>query len=91
MAAYWMARCGVNARIIDKRGTKVFTGQADGLRPRTLELLDSIGVVHRVLHEACEAAEFTFWVSRSLFVRALGVVHERWLTQGFRARVRMVD
>ncbi|PKX93992.1 putative phenol 2-monooxygenase [Aspergillus novofumigatus IBT 16806] len=61
MAAYWMARCGVNARIIDKRGTKVFTGQADGLRPRTLELLDSIGVVHRVLHEACEAAEFTFW------------------------------
>ena len=66
MAAYWMARCGVNARIIDKRGTKVFTGQADGLRPRTLELLDSIGVVHRVLHEACEAAEFTFWVSRSL-------------------------
>ncbi|KAM0117209.1 hypothetical protein ACP6JC_006222 [Aspergillus fumigatus] len=52
MAAYWMARCGVNARIIDKRGTKVFTGQADGLRPRTLELLDSIGVVHRVLHEA---------------------------------------
>ncbi|GIK04641.1 hypothetical protein Aspvir_008724 [Aspergillus viridinutans] len=61
MAAYWMARCGVNARIIDKRGTKAFTGQADGLRPRTLELLDSIGVVHRVLHEACEAAEFTFW------------------------------
>ncbi|RLL96058.1 hypothetical protein CFD26_106069 [Aspergillus turcosus] len=61
MAAYWMARCGVNARIIDKRGTKVFTGQADGLRPRTLELLDSIGVVHRVLHEACEAAEFSFW------------------------------
>ncbi|GIC91746.1 putative phenol 2-monooxygenase [Aspergillus udagawae] len=62
MAAYWMARCGVNARIIDKRGTKVVTGQADGLRPRTLELLDSIGVVHRVLHEACGAAEFTFWV-----------------------------
>jgi phenol 2-monooxygenase len=66
MAAYWMARCGVNARIIDKRGTKVFTGQADGLRPRTLELLDSIGVVNRVIHEACEAAEFSSWVSRLL-------------------------
>lgn len=70
MAAYWMARCGVNARIIDKRGTKVFTGQADGLRPRTLELLDSIGVVHRVLHEACEAAEFTFWVNQALSMGA---------------------
>lgn len=26
MAATWMARCGINARVIDKRGTKIFTG-----------------------------------------------------------------
>lgn len=44
MAAYWMARCGINARIIDKRETKIFVGHADGLRPRTLELFDSMGI-----------------------------------------------
>ncbi|OQD74232.1 hypothetical protein PENANT_c184G09222 [Penicillium antarcticum] len=26
MAAWWMARCGIKARIIDKRGTKVING-----------------------------------------------------------------
>ena len=62
MAAYWMARCGVNARIVDKRGTKVFTGQADGLRCRTLEIFDSMGFQHRVQHEGHVAVEANFWV-----------------------------
>ncbi|KAI5381154.1 hypothetical protein J4E82_000354 [Alternaria postmessia] len=43
MAAWWMARCGTKARIIDKRGTKVINGHADGLRPRTNEFFDSMG------------------------------------------------
>jgi 2-polyprenyl-6-methoxyphenol hydroxylase-like FAD-dependent oxidoreductase len=43
MAAWWMARCGINTRIIDKRGNKVINGHADGLRPRTDELFDSMG------------------------------------------------
>lgn len=63
MAAYWMARCGVNARVIDKKGTKVFKGHADGLRSRTLELLDSIGVAQRVLQEGHEVFSMTSWVS----------------------------
>ncbi|KAJ5575128.1 hypothetical protein N7450_009027 [Penicillium hetheringtonii] len=62
MVAYWMAVYGVRARIIDKRGTKVFTGQADGLRPRTLELFDSMGFQHRVIHEGHVAVEANFWV-----------------------------
>ncbi|PYI29863.1 putative phenol 2-monooxygenase [Aspergillus indologenus CBS 114.80] len=61
MAAYWMARCGVNARVIDKKGTKVFKGHADGLRCRTLELLDSIGVAQRVLQEGHEVFSMTSW------------------------------
>ncbi|CAG7990173.1 unnamed protein product [Penicillium salamii] len=61
MAAYWMARCGINARIIDKRETKIFVGHADGLRPRTLELFDSMGFQHRVLHEASESTEVNLW------------------------------
>lgn len=43
MAAWWMARCGIKARIIDKRGAKVINGHADGLRARTEELFDSMG------------------------------------------------
>lgn len=30
MMATWLARCGINTRIVDKRGTKIFNGQADG-------------------------------------------------------------
>ena len=52
MAATWAARCGINARIVDKRGTKVFKGQADGLQARTLEIFDSFGFVDRVLKES---------------------------------------
>ncbi|KAJ5771369.1 uncharacterized protein N7511_003420 [Penicillium nucicola] len=62
MAAYWMARCGVKARVVDKRSTKVFVGHADGLRPRTLELFDSMGFQHRVMHEASISTEANFWV-----------------------------
>ncbi|PYI06822.1 phenol 2-monooxygenase [Aspergillus sclerotiicarbonarius CBS 121057] len=59
--AYWMAQYGINARIIDKRGTKLFRGHADGLRSRTLELFDSMGFAHRVMEEGYHAAAFMFW------------------------------
>lgn len=47
MAAAWMARLGVKTRIVDKRGTKVFNGQADGLQCRSLEIFDSFGFADR--------------------------------------------
>jgi 2-polyprenyl-6-methoxyphenol hydroxylase-like FAD-dependent oxidoreductase len=52
MAATWMSRLGINARIIDKRGTKVFSGQADGLQARSLEIFDSFGFADRVWKES---------------------------------------
>ena len=52
MAATWAARCGINARIIDKRGTKIFNGQADGLQCRSLEIFDSFGFADRVWKES---------------------------------------
>ncbi|RAL17099.1 putative phenol 2-monooxygenase [Aspergillus homomorphus CBS 101889] len=61
MAAYWMARCGIDARVIDKRGIKIFRGHADGLRSRTLELLDSMGVAQRVLQEGHELFSMSSW------------------------------
>lgn len=58
-----MAQYGINARIIDKRGTKIFNGQADGLRPRTQELFDSMGFQDRVSRESKISYEFHVWVT----------------------------
>jgi 2-polyprenyl-6-methoxyphenol hydroxylase-like FAD-dependent oxidoreductase len=52
MMAAWMARCGINARIVDKRSTKIFSGQADGLQLRSLEIFDSFGFADRAWKEA---------------------------------------
>jgi 2-polyprenyl-6-methoxyphenol hydroxylase-like FAD-dependent oxidoreductase len=52
MMAAWMARCGINARVVDKRGTKIYSGQADGLQIRSLEIFDSFGFADRVWKEA---------------------------------------
>lgn len=64
-----MARCGIKARVIDKRTRKVMLGHADGLRTRTLELFDSIGFQHKVLHEAQSLAHYAFWVRLRDLVR----------------------
>lgn len=58
-----MARCGVKARIIDKRSRKVFVGHADGLRPRTLEIFDTMGFQYKVIAEGAGFASFCIWVS----------------------------
>ncbi|KAI1802409.1 putative phenol 2-monooxygenase [Daldinia bambusicola] len=61
MAACWMAHCGVTTRIVDKRGTKIFCGQADGLQCRSLEILDSLGFADRVWKEARHLIEICMW------------------------------
>jgi len=59
MAARWMAefvkqKPDLKVRIIDKRSTKIFTGQADGLQCRTLETLQTLGLADKILAEANE-------------------------------------
>ncbi|ATY67381.1 FAD monooxygenase [Cordyceps militaris] len=61
MMAAWMAKCGINSRIIDKRNTKVFNGQADGLQCRTLEIMDSLGFGHRAWRESNHMLEVCMW------------------------------
>lgn len=62
MAALWMARLGIKARIVDKRGSKVFSGQADGLSVRSQEIFDSFGFQERVEKEAGHIFEMAMWV-----------------------------
>lgn len=61
MMAAWMARCGINARIVDKRGTKIYAGQADGLQIRSLEIFDSFGFADRAWKEANHMIEMCMW------------------------------
>ncbi|KAF1733537.1 Phenol 2-monooxygenase [Beauveria bassiana] len=61
MMAAWMAKCGISTRIVDKRSTKVFNGQADGLQCRTLEIMDSLGFGHRAWRESNHVLEFCMW------------------------------
>jgi phenol 2-monooxygenase len=61
MMATWLAKCGVHARIVDKRGTKIFNGQADGLQCRTLEIFDSLSFGHRAWMESNHMLEICLW------------------------------
>ncbi|KAG9966269.1 phenol 2-monooxygenase, partial [Aureobasidium melanogenum] len=61
MMTEWMAKCGINARAIDKRGTKIFNGQADGLQCRTLEIFDSFGFADRAWKESNHMLEICLW------------------------------
>ncbi|KAI0073054.1 hypothetical protein K474DRAFT_1604014 [Panus rudis PR-1116 ss-1] len=51
MCAQGLKRAGVNVRIIDQRPKKVAAGQADGIQPRTIEVLQSYGLAERLLRE----------------------------------------
>ncbi|PGH20104.1 hypothetical protein AJ80_03672 [Polytolypa hystricis UAMH7299] len=61
MLANWMSRFNLKTRIVDKRGTKIFNGQADGLQCRTLEILDSFDIGHRIWRESNHMVEICLW------------------------------
>lgn len=61
MLAAWMSRCGISTRIVDKRSSKIFAGQADGLQIRSLEIFDSFGFADRAWKEANHMIEMCMW------------------------------
>ncbi|KAJ3558697.1 hypothetical protein NM688_g764 [Phlebia brevispora] len=56
-----LARAGVSVRIVDKTPEKVAAGQADGLQPRTLEVLQSYGLAERVFREGTQMHTAAFY------------------------------
>ncbi|KAH9206669.1 FAD binding domain-containing protein [Leptodontidium sp. 2 PMI_412] len=62
MLATWLSRCGISTRIVDKRASRINSGQADGLQSRTFEILDSLGIGADVWREANHMLEIRFWV-----------------------------
>ncbi|KAF8586467.1 hypothetical protein K439DRAFT_1340899 [Ramaria rubella] len=51
MCAHALAKFGVNVRVVDQRPKKIAAGQADGIQPRTIEVLQSYGLADRLLRE----------------------------------------
>lgn len=70
MAALWMGRCVIKTLLIDKRDGNTRAGHADGIQCRTLEILESFGIVDRILRESCHVSEvrrksqLLFWKRR---------------------------
>ncbi|KAL1740745.1 FAD binding domain-containing protein [Schizophyllum fasciatum] len=54
MAATALKRAGVDVRIVDKRPHAIATGHADGIQPRTIEVLQSFGLADELLRQACQ-------------------------------------
>lgn len=53
IAATALSIFNIKVRVIDKRPHVVTYGQADGIQSRTLEILQSYGLVDRILSEGC--------------------------------------
>ena len=51
MAACWAAQYSMSTQVIDQKAGRTQTGHADGLHSRTLEILDSFGIVDPILKQ----------------------------------------
>ncbi|KAI1413628.1 FAD binding domain-containing protein [Hypoxylon sp. FL1857] len=60
-AGVWLARYGINFRILEKRRGPLEMGQADGVQCRTVEIFESFGLSEALLKEAYHAMEIAFW------------------------------
>ncbi|KDN70274.1 putative FAD binding domain-containing protein [Colletotrichum sublineola] len=60
-AAVWLARAGINFRILERREGMLKQGQADGVQVRTVEIMEHLGLSEDVLKEAYHVLELAFW------------------------------
>lgn len=62
-AAMWLARCGINYKIVERRPGPLVNGQADGVQCRTVEIFESFNISEDMLKEAYHVLELSFWSS----------------------------
>ncbi|GES63492.1 FAD binding domain protein [Aspergillus terreus] len=48
-------------RIIDEKETRTQTGHADGIQSRTLEILDSFGIIDPILRQGVSDVDMSYW------------------------------
>ncbi|KDQ19527.1 hypothetical protein BOTBODRAFT_170609 [Botryobasidium botryosum FD-172 SS1] len=56
-----LVRAGIRVRVVDKKDTRVTTGHADGLHPRTIEILQSYGLADRFLSKAAQIHTMAYY------------------------------
>lgn len=57
-----LARWGYKIKHIDNRPEPTATGRADGIQPRSLDLLRNMGLKHKIMaHEPAKVYEVAFW------------------------------
>jgi phenol 2-monooxygenase (NADPH) len=64
MAACWAAKYDISIRVIDQKSGRTPTGHADGLQSRTLEILDSFGLIEPILKQGVADVESCYWVRK---------------------------
>ncbi|KAF5667284.1 phenol 2-monooxygenase [Fusarium heterosporum] len=60
-AAIWLARFGIDFKILERRSGPLEIGQADGVQCRTVEIFESLGISENLLKEAYHVMEVAFW------------------------------
>lgn len=63
-AAIWLARCGVDFKVLERRNGPLKVGQADGVQCRTVEVFESLGISEPLLRDAYHVMDITFWSSK---------------------------
>ncbi|KAL1759801.1 FAD binding domain-containing protein [Schizophyllum commune] len=61
MAATALKRAGIDVRIVDKRPHGILAGQADGIQPRTSEILQTYGLADELFRQGCQLRVTSFY------------------------------
>jgi phenol 2-monooxygenase len=104
MTSVCLARYGITSVLtVDEKTAQIHAGQADGIQPRTLEVLQSLDLAHEVLTQGCQMHEVGFWnptedgtgIVRTAFVPDVAVParypHEVTIHQGRIERILNED
>lgn len=62
LASLCLSKWGYNVKHIDNRPVPMKTGRADGIQPRSLEILNNLGLKHKIMaHDPAKIQEVAFW------------------------------
>lgn len=70
MAACCAVQYNMSTRIIDQKAGRTTTGHADGLHSRTLEILDSFGIIDPIQKQGVSDFDECYWVTSVLVVKS---------------------
>lgn len=76
-AACWAAQYNLSTRIIDQKSGRTSTGHADGLQSRTLEILESFGIVDPILKQGAPEVDMCYWVRATTQLKNCNISYSR--------------